>query len=156
VEGTVPPAAFSFRSKYGFGLNWEQEIAKNVGTFARLGWQDGETAPAVYTDADWTVQLGVSVKGAAWHRPGDTFGLLGNLVGASSDQQAFLKAGGTGILNGDGNLTYACEKSLETYYDVAIGNGCHFALDYQFFTDPAFNSDRGPVNVFAARLHWEY
>jgi high affinity Mn2+ porin len=156
VETNVPAAAFSFRSKYGFGLNWEQEIAKNVGMFSRLGWQDGETAAAAFNDVDWTVQLGVSVKCAAWHRPGDTFGLLGNLAGASSDQQAFLKAGGLGILNGDGNLTYACEKSLETYYDIALGNGCRLAFDYQFFADPAFNSDRGPVNVFGARLHWEY
>lgn len=156
VELTVPAAAFSYRSKYGFGVNWEQEIAKNVGMFSRLGWQDGETAAAAFNDVDWTVQLGVSVKGAAWHRPGDTFGLLGNLAGASSDQQAFLKAGGTGILNGDGNLSYACEKSLETYYDFAIGAGCRFALDYQFFADPAFNSDRGPVSVFGVRLHWEY
>jgi high affinity Mn2+ porin len=156
VEVTVPAAAFSYRSKYGFGVNWEQEIAKNLGAFSRIGWQDGETAAAVFDDADWTVQLGVSLKGAAWHRPGDTFGLLGNLVGASSDQQAFLKAGGTGILNGDGNLTYACEKSLETYYDFALGAGCRLAFDYQFFLDPAFNSDRGPVNVFGARLHWEY
>jgi high affinity Mn2+ porin len=100
--------------------------------------------------------IAAGVKGAAWHRPGDTFGLLGNLVGASSDQQAFLKAGGTGILNGDGNLSYACEKSLETCYDFPIGNGCRLAFDYQFFADPAFNSDRGPVSVFGTRLHWEY
>jgi high affinity Mn2+ porin len=78
------------------------------------------------------------------------------LAGASSEQQAFLKAGGTGILNGDGNLSYACEKSLETYYNVALGNGVHLAFDYQFFADPAFNSDRGPVNVFGARLNWQY
>jgi high affinity Mn2+ porin len=156
VEITVPAAAFGFHYKYGFGVNWEQEIAKNVGTFGRVGWQDGHIAAAVYTDADWTVQLGLSVKGAAWRRPGDTFGLVGNLVGASSQQQAFLKAGGTGILNGDGNLSYACEKSLETYYDFAIGKSLHLAFDYQFFADPAFNRDRGPVNVFGARLHWEY
>ncbi len=156
AEITIPGAAFSYRSKYGFGVNWEQEIAKNVGTFGRVGWQDGETAAAAFNDVDWTVQLGVSIKGAAWHRPNDTFGLLGNLAGASSDQQAFLKVGGTGILNGDGNLTYACEKSLETYYDFGIAAGCRLAFDYQFFADPAFNSDRGPVNVFAARLHWEY
>ncbi len=156
AEITVPQAAFSYRSKYGFGVNWEQELVKNVGTFGRVGWQDGETATAAFTDVDWTVQLGVSVKGAGWHRPNDTFGILGNLAGASSDQQAFLKAGGTGLLNGDGNLTYACEKSLETYYDFSLAAGCRFALDYQFFADPAFNSDRGPVNVFAARLHWEY
>jgi high affinity Mn2+ porin len=156
VEITVPPAAFSFRSKYGFGVNWEQEIAKNVGAFGRFGWQDGETAAAAFTDADWIVQVGVSIKGAAWHRPNDTFGILGDLVGASSDQQAFLKAGGTGILNGDGNLTYDPEKSLETYYDFAIGPNCRLAFDYQFFADLAFNHDRGPVNVFAARLHWEF
>jgi high affinity Mn2+ porin len=156
AEITIPGAAFSYRSKYGFGVNWEQEIAKNVGTFGRVGWQDGETAAAAFDDVDWTVQLGVSVKGATWHRPNDTFGLLGNLAGASSDQQAFLKVGGTGILNGDGNLTYACEKSLETYYDFYIAAGCRLAFDYQFFADPAFNSDRGPVSVFGARLHWEY
>jgi high affinity Mn2+ porin len=156
VEITVPAAAFSFRSKYGFGVNWEQEIAKNLGTFGRFGWQDGETAAVAFNDADWTVQVGVSVKGAPWRRPNDTFGLLGNLVGASSDQQAFLKVGGTGILNGDGNLTYAPEKSLESYYDFAIGPGCRLAFDYQFFADLAFNRDRGPVNVFAARLHWEF
>jgi high affinity Mn2+ porin len=156
AEITVPRAAFAFRYKYGFGVNWEQEIAKNVGTFGRVGWQDGHVAAAAFTDADWLVQLGLSFKGAAWRRPGDTFGLAGNLVGASSEQQAFLKAGGTGILNGDGNLTYACEKSLETYYDIAIGKNLHLAFGYQFFADLAFNRDRGPVNVFAARLHWEY
>jgi high affinity Mn2+ porin len=156
AEITVPQAAFGFHDKYGFGVNWEQEIRKNVGVFGRVGWQDGQTAAATYNDADWTVQLGVSVKGAAWRRPGDTFGLDGNLVGASSQQQAFLKAGGTGILDGDGNLTYACEKSIETYYDFAVGKGCHLALDYQFFADPAFNRDRGPVSVFGGRFHWEF
>jgi high affinity Mn2+ porin len=156
AEITVPAAAFAFRDKYGFGLNWEQEIATNVGTFGRFGWQDGHVAAATFTDADWTLQLGLSVKGAGWRRPGDTFGLLGNLVGASSQQQAFLKAGGTGILNGDGNLSYGCEKSIETYYDLAITKDLHLAFDYQFFADLAFNRDRGPVNVFAARLHWGF
>ncbi len=156
TEITVPAAAFGFHFKYGFGVNWEQEIVQNVGMFGRLGWQDGQTAPAVYTDADWTVQLGLSVQGAAWHRSGDTFGLCGNVVGASSQQIAFLKAGGTGILNGDGALSYAPETSFETYYDFAIRKSLHLAFDYQFFANPAFNSDRGPVNVFGARLHWEY
>jgi high affinity Mn2+ porin len=156
AEITVPAAAFAFRYKYGFGVNWEQEIAKNLGIFGRVGWQDGHVAAAAFNDVDWTVQLGLSVKGAAWHRPGDTFGLLGNLAGASPQQQAFLKAGGTGLLNGDGNLSYDCEKSLETYYDIAVGKSVHLAIDYQFFADPAFNRDRGPVNVFQGRLHWEF
>jgi high affinity Mn2+ porin len=156
VEITVPAAAYDYRIKYGFGLNWEQEIAKNVGLFGRFGWQDGHVAAATFNDVDWTVQLGLSFKGAAWRRPGDTFGILGNLAGASSQQQAFLKAGGTGILNGDGNLNYDPEMSLETYYDIAIGKSLHLAFDYQFFANPAFNRARGPVNVFGGRLHWEF
>ena len=36
----ISPAQ-AYRYKYGFGLNWEQEVAKNVGLFSRLGWNDG-------------------------------------------------------------------------------------------------------------------
>jgi high affinity Mn2+ porin len=156
VGSTIPAAAFGYHYKHGFGVNWEQELMKNVGMFSRIGWNDGHNAAWTYTDANWTVSLGPSVKGAGWHRPGDTFGFAGILSGASSQQQAFLKAGGTGITNGDGNLSYDCEKAVETYYDFAIGKSCHLAVDYQFFADPAFNRDRGPVNVFGGRLHWEY
>ena len=70
--------------------------------------------------------------------------------------QQFLRAGGTGILAGDGTLSYGCEKIIETYYDFEIGKTVHGALDYQFVTDPAFNRDRGPVSVFGARLHWSF
>jgi high affinity Mn2+ porin len=153
---TIPPAAFDYRYKYGFGLNWEQELSKNVGVFSRFGWNDGHEAAWTYTDANWSVSLGASVKGGNWHRPDDTFGLAGILSGASPEQIEFLKAGGTGILNGDGNLSYDCEKVVETYYDFPIGKSAHFAVDYQFVGDPAFNRDRGPVSVFAVRLHWEY
>jgi len=156
AEITIPAAAFGYHLKYGLGLNWEQEVAKNIGIFGRGGWQDGHIAAAAFNDVNWTIQLGLSIKGADWCRPDDTFGILGNLAGASSQQQALLKAGGTGILNGDGNLNYACEKSLETYYDVAISKNFHLAFDYQFFAAPAFNHDRGPVNVFGLRLHGEY
>jgi len=156
VQATAPLVAFGFHYKYGFGVSWEQEVVKYVGIFGRLGWQDGQTAAAAYNDSNWTAQLGVSFNGTPWRRPGDTFGVCGNLAGASSAQQAYLKAGGLGIQNGDGNLTYAPETSFETYYDFALGRGFRFALDYQFYANPAFNRDRGPVNVFQARLHWEY
>jgi hypothetical protein len=78
------------------------------------------------------------------------------MVGISSAQQAYLKAGGLGIQSGDGNLNYAPETSFETYYDIALGRGARLAFDYQLFANPAFNNARGPVNVFQARLHWEY
>jgi high affinity Mn2+ porin len=66
-----------------------------------------------------------------------------------------LEAGGTGILAGDGALSYSIEKIIETYYDAKIWKTIHVSFDYQFIADPAFNRDRGPVSVVGARLHWE-
>lgn len=152
---TIPPAARAYRYKYGFGLNWEQEVAKNVGLFSRLGWTDGQNETWTFTDADWSASLGVSVKGEAWHRPDDTFGLAGIVSGASRANQKFLEAGGTDMLDGDGALSYRPEIVLETYYDFQIWKTIHASLDYQFVTDPAFNRARGPVSIFGVRLHWE-
>jgi high affinity Mn2+ porin len=146
----------SYRSKYGFGLNAEQEIATNVGVFTRLGWSDGQNEAWMFSDVDYSASLGVSVKGAAWHRPDDTFGLAGAMNGLSHSHQEFFEDGGVGILAGDGNLNYSPEKVLETYYDLDVWKTVHVAVDYQFVADPAFNQDRGPVSVFSARLHWEF
>jgi high affinity Mn2+ porin len=149
-------ATRAYRYKYGFGLNVEQEIVKNVGAFARLGWSDGQNEGWVFSDVDYTATLGISVKGEFWHRPNDTFGLAGVLNGISSVHQEFFEAQGTGILAGDYGLNYGWEKDLETYYDFQIWKTIHAALDYQFVTNPAFNRARGPVSILGARLHWEF
>jgi high affinity Mn2+ porin len=153
---TIPPEARAFRYKYGFGLNWEQEVAKNVGMFSRLGWTDGHNETWTFSDPDWSASLGVSVKGEAWHRPGDTFGVAAIVSGASRDNQKFLEAGGTDMLDGDGALSYGPEKVLDTYYDSQIWKTIHAALDYQFVTNPTFNRARGPVSIFGMRLHSEF
>lgn len=149
-------AAQTYTHKYGFGLNWEQEVAKNVGVFSRLGWNDGHEEAWTFTDANSSASLGASVKGDAWHRPGDTIGIAGVVSAASSDQQKFLEAGGQGIYDGDGALTYGPEQVLETYYNRQIGKNVHGTLDYQFIKNPAFNRARGPVSVFGVRLHYEF
>ncbi len=149
-------ATRAYRLKHGFGLNVEQEVAKNVGVFSRLGWSDGEDEAWVFADVDRTVTLGLSIKGEPWRRPNDTLGLAGVLNGISGVHQRFFQAGGTGILAGDGNLTYGWEEILETYYDFQVWKTVHASLDYQFVSHPAFNRDRGPVHVFGARLHWEF
>lgn len=151
---TTPARASRF--KYGFGLNFEQELAENIGVFSRLGWNDGHAESWAFADVDRTASLGVSVKGGAWHRPDDTFGLAGVINGISKVHQQFFADGGTGILGGDGQLNYGWEKTLETYYDAKIWKAIHFALDYQFVGNPAYNRDRGPVSIFGARLHWEF
>jgi high affinity Mn2+ porin len=151
---SIAPAR-AYRYKYGFGLNWEQAIAPDVGAFSRLGWNDGNTEAWAYTDANYSASLGASIAGRAWTRPADTIGLMGVASGASRAHQRFLEAGGAGILDGDGSLTYGVETVLETYYDCTLWRSVHVAVDYQLVADPAFNRARGPVSVFGARLHWE-
>jgi high affinity Mn2+ porin len=151
----ISPAR-AYRFKYGFGLNWEQELTKSVGLFSRLGWNDGHNETWTFTDVNYSVSFGVSVKGDAWFRPNDTLGVGGIVNGASRQNQQFLAAGGTDMLSGDGALTYGWERVLETYYDFSIWKSLHGALNYQFVSNPAFNRDRGPVSIFGARLHWEF
>jgi high affinity Mn2+ porin len=160
AEATGQPADIeasrAYRYKYGFGLNWEQEIVKNVGVFSRLGWSNGGSEAWVFSDSDYSESLGLSIKGEPWHRPDDTFGLAGVANGISHVHQEFFEDGGTGILAGDGQLTYGWEKIMETYYDAAVWKTIHVAVDYQFVDNPAFNAARGPVSFFGARLHWEF
>jgi high affinity Mn2+ porin len=148
-------ATRAYRLKYGFGINVEQELMKNVGAFARLGWSDGETEAWVFTDVDQTATFGLSIKGDAWGRADDTFAIAGVFNGISRAHQDFLSAGGTGILVGDSALSYGWEQIMETYYDFRIWKTVHATVDYQFVGNPAFNRDRGPVSVIGLRLHWE-
>lgn len=110
----------------------------------------------MFTDINHSASLGVSVKGEAWRRREDTFGLAAVTSGISRVNQEFLAAGGSGILDGDGALNYRSEKVLESYYDFKISKSLHAALDYQFIDNPAFNRARGPLSVFGTRLHWEF
>jgi len=149
-------ATRSYREKFGFGLNLEQEVVTNVGAFLRVGWSNGKTEAWAFSDVDEAVSGGLSIKGAAWHRPDDTLGLAGIVNGISKIHQRFLADGGTGILAGDGALNYGPEEVAETYYDFAIYKTLHGAVDYQFVAHPAFNRDRGPVSVASMRIHWEF
>lgn len=148
-------AARTHNFKYGCGINWDQEIAKGVGVFSRLGWNDGHTESWAYSDVSRSLTLGLSVNGGAWRRPEDTFGLAGVASGITHDAQVFFQDGGTGILGGDGALDYSWEKGVEAYYDFKVWEAVHAALDYQFIADPNYNRDRGPVSTVAVRLHWE-
>lgn len=155
VPGTDINDTRAYRLNYGFGLNWEQAITENAGLFSRVGWNYGRNQAWLFTDINYTGSLGVSVNGDAWSRAGDTFGLAGVMSGISRANQRYLNAGGTGILDGDGALSYGWEEVAETYYDWAIWKSIHFAVDYQFVANPAFNRDRGPVNILGSRLHME-
>jgi high affinity Mn2+ porin len=160
LDSPIRPAEIEatreYRYKYGFGLNVEQELAKNLGAFTRLGWSDGQNEAWTFADVDRTFTLGLSFKGEFWARKDDTVGIAGVFNAATTVHHEFFAAGGTGILAGDGTLTYGIEKDLEVYYDFQVWKTIHTTIDYQLVTNPAFNRDRGPISVFAARLHWEF
>ena len=92
-----------------------------------------------------------------WGRTNDTLALAGVINGISSAHQQYFAAGGLGILIGDGQLPhYGSEGILETYYDFAVAKALHVSFDYQFITNPGYNRDRGPVSIFAARIHAQF
>ncbi|HEX3719111.1 MAG TPA: carbohydrate porin [Verrucomicrobiae bacterium] len=160
IDSPIRPADIldtqAYRYKYGFCLNLEQELMKDVGLFARLGWSDGQSQAWVYSDVDQSASMGVSLNGDLWKRPDDTYGLAGVVSAMSHVHQEFLEDGGLGILAGDGALNYGLEKAMETYYNFKVWKSLHLTADYQFVIDPAFNRARGPVSILGGRLHWEF
>jgi high affinity Mn2+ porin len=146
-----------YRSRDGVSFSLEQEVADGVGVFARGGVASGDVEPYEFSDIDRTLAAGLSVKGPSWGRPHDTFGVAGVVNDISRAHERFLAAGGTGILVGDGQLPHpGAEQIVETYYDLAAYGPAHVSLDYQFVNHPAYNRDRGPASIVAARLHAQF
>ena len=146
----------TYSSKYGLGLNVEQEMTRDLGAFLRLGWNDGRTESWAYTEIDQTACLGLRLKGQAWRRPKDVFGVAGVANGLSKDHRDYLAAGGHGFIVGDGRLNYAPEEIFEIYYLFKITKWLSTTADYQFVSNPAYNQDRGPLHVWALRVHAEF
>ncbi|HKN08267.1 MAG TPA: carbohydrate porin [Pseudomonadota bacterium] len=145
-----------YTSRTGWSVAVEQQIVPNVGVFARAGAANGQIEPYEFTDIDQTTAAGLSLKGKLWGRPDDTFGLAGIVNEISAVHQAYLDAGGLGILVGDGMLPNpGREKILEAYYSLPIFSW-RMTFDYQFIANPAYNRDRGPVSVIGTRLHAQF
>jgi high affinity Mn2+ porin len=158
ANGLVPDLApvRRYRKRDGVSLNFEQQLSANVGVFARLGDAGGNVEAYEFTDIDYSASGGVSVSGGPWRRPGDTLGVAGAVNAASRSLREYLAAGGLGVLVGDGQLPHAGrEDILETYYQLAVISAVHVTLDYQWVKNPGYNCDRGPVSIFAVRVHAE-
>jgi high affinity Mn2+ porin len=150
-------AVRTYTSRPGVSLNLEQQVTDTLGVFARAGWADGSVEPWDFTDIDRTVAAGLQATGKPWNRPDDTLGVAGVVNGISRVHEAFLNAGGLGILVGDGQLPKpGLEQIIETYYSYAVSSSTKISFDYQLIVNPAYNTDRGPVSVIAARLHYQF
>ena len=135
------------RHKYGFGLNFEQEIAPQIGMFGRLGWSDGRNEAYAYTEVDRTFELGAFSKGDRWKRRNDRAGVVFVANGIVKAHQQYLALGGLGFLLGDGDLTYGPEKILEAFYTTHVWRGFFASFDMQHINNPGYNKDRGPARA---------
>jgi hypothetical protein len=142
--------------KYGLGINIEQAIGADAGLFLRAMKADGRTETHAFTEADGSLSAGLSVKGSSWGRAMDTIGLSLMRNTLSDDRRRFLEAGGISFFLGDGALRYRPEAIFEGYYSLSAGKRLWLTADYQRIQNPAYNADRGPVNVYAFRLHAEF
>jgi hypothetical protein len=146
VQGTV---------KYGFGVNLQQELPRNVRAYGRFGWNEGQHESFAYTEVNQTVSGGADVTMKGMGRPLDRWGLAVVSNGISKPHQEYLRLGGLGFLLGDGRLNYRRENILETYYNVHLWRGAFFGFDLQRIWNPGYNRDRGPVIVPGLRVHLE-
>jgi high affinity Mn2+ porin len=144
------------RHKYGFGLNFEQQLTPQIALFGRVGWSDGRNESFAYTEVDRTVQVGVFSKGDKWRRPNDRVGAVFNANAVVAAHQQYLALGGLGFLLGDGGLAYGPEKIVEGFYTAHVWRGFFASFDLQHLNNPGYNMARGPVFVPGLRFHVDF
>ncbi len=144
------------RHKYGFGLNFEQQLTPQIALFGRVGWSDGRNESFAYTEVDRTVEFGAFTKGDRWRRRNDRVGAVFNANGIVAAHQQYLALGGLGFLLGDGGLTYGPEKIVEGFYTAHVWRGFFASFDLQHVNNPGYNMARGPVFVPGLRFHVDF
>jgi high affinity Mn2+ porin len=146
-----------YRSRFGGLVNFQQELLADLGVFARYSKAAGNVEPYEFADIDRSIAAGMSLKGSRWRRSQDSVGVALIDNGISAEREQFLNAGGLGILVGDGKLPHpAAEQIVESYYSAALCSYAQISFDYQWIANPAYNRDRGPVSVFAVRVHAQF
>ncbi|MFC5397989.1 carbohydrate porin [Undibacterium jejuense] len=155
ANNTTPDVAANrhYASNYGFVLNGEQELTSDIGAFARFSKTPGDKEVYEFTDISQGFSAGIQIKGDRWGRHDDTIGLAIARNSISGDAQRYFKAGGLGVLIGDGTLNYGAENILETYYAIRVHPHATITIDYQQIKNPSYNMDRGPINVYGLRFH---
>jgi len=160
-EGLVPRPEITnhpwhITRKYGFGINVEQNLTRNLTAFGRFGWNNDKTESFAFTEVGQTFAGGLGANGALWHRRYDRAGLALASNAISKDHQTYLADGGYGFLLGDGALNYGRENIVETYYTAHVWRGIYVAPGLEHIVNPGYNRDRGPVLVPSFRAHVEF
>ncbi|HEY8074272.1 MAG TPA: carbohydrate porin [Labilithrix sp.] len=158
TNATAPDLCWARRAniKAGIGLNVEQRIAKDFGVFFRGMYSDGQTEVYSFTSTDRSVAFGATSRGGLWKRPLDVAGIGMGLGWISKQHADYLRLGGIDGFIGDGAISRATEGVFDVFYSVSVVSSVWLSADYQHIANPAFNADRGPVNIVGTRVHAEF
>jgi high affinity Mn2+ porin len=142
--------------KFGIGLNLEQHFTDDFGVSFRGMLSDGQSEVYAYTPTDRSVALALLSKGTVWRRRRDLAGIGFAANWISANHARYLGMGGVDGFVGDGKIRQAAETVFEIFYSMNVLNSVWLSLDYQRLTNPAFNADRGPVDIFGGRMHAQF
>ena len=144
-----------YASRGGLSVNVEQELLAGLGVFMRVSENDGTREAYEFTEINRSFAGGIAATAGLWSRPNDTLGVALVRNSLSLPARRYFGAGGIGILIGDGALpNYGAEQIIETYYNARLLPSLTVGADFQRVINPAYNRDRGPVSIFAMRIHW--
>jgi high affinity Mn2+ porin len=141
------------RTKAGLAGSVNFEWRPGLSGFVRASFNDGKNETWAFTEIDRSLAFGMVHTGALWGRPDDEVGGAVVVSGLSNQHKRYLEGGGYGFLIGDGALHYSSEVLGEAYYRAAITREVSASVHVQPIVNPAFNADRGPIQVFTGRLH---
>jgi len=142
--------------KMGIGINMEQAITEDIGLFFRGMYSDGKTEVYSYTSADQSISFGGLMKGMRWGREKDAVGLGYAQSWISKIHATYLNMGGIDGFIGDGRINQRPEQVVDIFYKWHVISSSWLTFDYQHLVNPAYNADRGPVNIYGVRVHFEF
>ena len=96
------------------------------------------------------------MTGSRWGRDDDSIGIGFGLGWISKEHAKYLNMGGIDGFIGDGRINQSIESVIDLFYSYSVFDSFWFTADYQHIENPAYNADRGPVNVYAIRGHFEF
>ena len=147
------------QQKTGWGLSLMAPLGEDSGVFLRASRNDGGTEAFSFTEIDQQWATGAQFTGAPWGRGADRWGLTWMENGISEPHRSYLAAGGMGFFLGDGQLKYGPERIVEAYYRWALPRMASsagrlqssFSLGWQHVSNPGYNQERGPAQVYSMR-----
>src|SRR3990170_2574001 len=126
----------------GFGFSLDQEVADDIGLFARYAMQDEDHEENLVKSA---ISGGVSLSGSLWDRKNDVVGIAYGILSVND------KAPDIAAISNSGD-----EGHFEIYYKLGFSD--HFTLtpDLQVITNTGGDADNDTTTVYGVRAQMNF